>query len=74
MLNITSDGPPADPLIGMAEVQRLTSLSTSTIYRHIAAGRFPSAVRIGARRVAWRSSLVFEWIAAPNAYSAGPPA
>ncbi|MNF65287.1 Prophage CP4-57 regulatory protein (AlpA) [compost metagenome] len=36
-------------------VQDLTGLSRTTIYRLMAAGKFPRPVRIGERAVAWRA-------------------
>ena len=42
--------------------------ATSTLYREMAAGRFPSPVRIGARSVAWKASEIAAW------QSSRPPA
>jgi prophage regulatory protein len=39
-----------------------TGLSRSTIYKKIADGEFPKPVLLGKRAVAWRSSVVSEWI------------
>jgi prophage regulatory protein len=53
---------PVDPLLNILDVQRVTSLSKATIYRFIAAGRFPKPVRLSPRgRVAWRSSHIRVW-------------
>ena len=46
----------------LAEVQELTRLSKSTLYRQIRAGTFPKPVRIGERAVAWRADDVDEWL------------
>ena len=39
--------------IKLAEVKTLTTLSTSEIYRRIAAGTFPAQVTLGPKSVAW---------------------
>lgn len=48
-------------LVRMPTVRRLTGLGRSTIYRMVAARKFPSPVRLGARAVAWRQSDLDEW-------------
>ena len=45
-------------LIRRQEVEEMTGLSRSTIYRYLKAGRFPRPVRIGRRAVRWRHSVV----------------
>ncbi|MFC3815017.1 helix-turn-helix transcriptional regulator [Lysobacter sp. GCM10012299] len=40
-----------------------TGLSSSEIYRRIAAGTFPAPVKIGARCSAWQAAEVDAWIA-----------
>jgi len=50
-----------DQLICIGEVKRLTSLSRATIYRFMAAGRFPKPVRLSSGRVAWRASHIQVW-------------
>lgn len=47
--------------IKLAEVKSLTTLSTSEIYRRIAAGTFPSQVTIGPKSVAWIEVEVLNW-------------
>ena len=56
-----------DPLIGIAAVIGVTSLSKATVYRLMAKGGFPQAVPLtpGGHRVAWRKSEVTKWAAAP---------
>jgi prophage regulatory protein len=44
------------------EVASRTCLSKTEIYRRIAAGTFPTNVKIGARAVAWRETEVDAWI------------
>jgi len=55
-----------EQLLRRPEVERLTGLPCSTLYRLMAAGQFPKQIRIaagsGARAVAWRASAVQEWI------------
>lgn len=51
-------------IIPIREVMHLTGLSKSTIYLYINRGEFPSAVRLGARRVGWRESEVQAWLRA----------
>ena len=45
----------------MGEVEAITSLSRSTIYRKMAQGTFPAAVAISEGRVGWESRAVDEW-------------
>lgn len=47
--------------IKLAEVKTLTSLSTSEIYRRIAAGTFPAQVTLGPKSVAWVELEIFCW-------------
>ena len=47
--------------IKLAEVKALTTLSTSEIYRRIAAGTFPSQVTLGPKSVVWQSSEIQAW-------------
>ena len=42
-----------DGLLRRSEVEELTALSRSTIYRHLEEGVFPLPVRIGPRAVRW---------------------
>jgi prophage regulatory protein len=44
------------------EVESITGLKKSTIYRMISEGLFPSAIRISARCVAWNSSSINAWL------------
>jgi prophage regulatory protein len=45
-----------------SDVEQLTGLSRSTIYRFIQAGTFPRPISIGGRSVRWRSSDVTAWM------------
>jgi prophage regulatory protein len=63
---MTSTSP--DQLLGIDAVKKFSSLSAATIYRRIAVGKFPQAVRLGPNRVAWRSSELDAWAADPMSY------
>ncbi len=47
--------------IKLVEVKDRTSLSTSEIYRRIAAGTFPAQVPLGPKSVAWIEAEVLAW-------------
>jgi prophage regulatory protein len=47
--------------IKLAKVREYTSLSTSEIYRRIAAGNFPAQVTLGPKSVAWVESEILAW-------------
>ena len=47
--------------IKLAKVKEYTALSTSEIYRRIAAGTFPPQVTLGPKSVAWIESEVVAW-------------
>lgn len=49
-------------LLRRHQVEGLTGLSRSTIYRLANQGEFPRPVRLGQRSVAWRESEVRAWI------------
>ena len=59
----------AEELESLDAVLRRTACKRSTIYAWIAQGLFPPPVRIGPRRVAWRTRDVNEWMA--NAVARG---
>lgn len=48
----------------LPQVQARTQLSRSEIYRRIAAGRFPSPIKLGSNITAWDSREVDLWIQA----------
>lgn len=48
-------------LMKLKEVIESTTLSKSTIYAYMNEGKFPKAVSLGSRSVAWVSSEVFSW-------------
>ena len=47
--------------IKLPKVKDYTSLSTSEIYRRIAAGTFPAQVNLGPKSVAWVEAEVRGW-------------
>lgn len=47
--------------IKLAAVRSLTTLSTSEIYRRIAAGRFPKQVMLGPKSAVWIEAEVIAW-------------
>lgn len=65
---------PASYPMRRPEVQRVTGLSTSHIYRLMAKGKFPKPTRISHRVVTWQSSEVFAWIQARRAAILGDAA
>jgi predicted DNA-binding transcriptional regulator AlpA/predicted XRE-type DNA-binding protein len=55
---VTRDG---RQLLNKHAVEKMTSLDITTIYRRMARGTFPQPVRVGRRRVAWRTSDIVRW-------------
>ena len=55
--------PALERLIGRKETLILIGISNATLWRWIKAGRFPAPLKIGKKKVAWRSSVLAEWIA-----------
>lgn len=47
--------------IKLPKVKDYTSLSTSEIYRRIAAGTFPAQVVLGPKSVAWIEAEILQW-------------
>lgn len=54
----------SERLLRFADGAACVGLSKSEIYRRIKAGTFPAGIKLGARAVAWRESLVDDWIRA----------
>lgn len=54
-----------DPLLTLRDVQRITTLSRSSVLRFVAAGRFPKPIHLSANRRAWRAAEVQEWNESP---------
>lgn len=53
---------PQQRLLRLPEVIVLTGISRSELYRRMAAGTFPSPVKLGARLSAWPAAEVSRWI------------
>ena len=49
-------------LLRRTDVQQITGLATSTIYRDMSRGTFPRPVLLTGRAVAWRASDVEQWL------------
>jgi prophage regulatory protein len=49
-------------MIKLKEVQKMTSLSRSSIYAYIDKGIFPTQVKLGARSACWIEQEVTEWL------------
>src|SRR5665213_1641625 len=60
--------PPA--FLRMRDVLRITSLSRATLYRRIAARRFPAPVHLGGRACGWSTAALQDWISDPEGYCA----
>lgn len=54
----------AGRLLRRREVQHITGLSRSSLYRLIAAGEFPKAIQLSTKSVAWLEVEVDEWVGA----------
>jgi predicted DNA-binding transcriptional regulator AlpA len=65
---------PASPVfpafLRLRDVVRLTSLSRPTLYRRIAARRFPAPVHLGGRCCGWAAAALQAWINDPEGYAA----
>ncbi len=51
-----------DRLMRRREVERITGMSRSSIYRLMRSGSFPLPVRVGATAVRWKESDIADWI------------
>ena len=52
----------SDRLLRRREVEKLTGLARSTIYRLMQSGDIPRAVRVGSSAVRWRKSAITAWM------------
>ena len=60
------------PLLRRREVERITGLGCSTIYKLMRAGQFPLPLRIGAQAVRWKPDEIDAYLASrPRATGAG---
>ena len=58
---LTTTGDQPMRFIKLGAVKTLTTLSTSEIYRRIAAGRFPKQVMLGPKSAVWIEAEVIAW-------------
>ena len=58
-----NDDEPFERILRIDEVLKLTGLSTSTLWREVEAGRFPSPVPIAKRAKGWVASDLRDWLA-----------
>lgn len=61
---------PAPAFFRIRDVLRITGLSRPTLYRRIAACRFPPPVHLGGRACGWPCAALQAWIADPESYRA----
>lgn len=70
--------PTTDRFLRRPDVERMTSLSTSALYRLMKLGQFPRPRKIGAGgqngAVAWFESEVREWMSGRPVYDGDKPA
>jgi predicted DNA-binding transcriptional regulator AlpA len=59
---------PAPAFFRVREVLRITALTRPTLYRRIAAGRFPPPQHLGGRVCAWSRAALQSWIDDPENY------
>lgn len=52
----------ASRLLRLPDVQRLTGLSKSSIYRLESTDQFPPRVRLSERAIAWHEQAIVDWI------------
>ncbi len=62
--------PFAPAFVRMRDVLRITSLSRATLYRRIAARRFPAPVHLGGRACGWSTIAIQDWVRDPQGYCA----
>ncbi len=51
-----------DRLLRRREVEEITAMSRSSIYRLMQEGEFPRPVRVGSAAVRWRESDITVWL------------
>ncbi|AKA22739.1 helix-turn-helix transcriptional regulator [Pseudomonas chlororaphis] len=61
MANPTNTTPPARRFIKRQDVESITGLSCTEIYRRIAAGAFPKQVTLGPKSVVWIEAEIYAW-------------
>jgi prophage regulatory protein len=61
MANATNTTAPVRRFIKRQEVESITGLSCTEIYRRVAADKFPKQVTLGPKSVVWIESEVLTW-------------
>ena len=61
----------APRLLRIAELETMIGLNPATIYRLIAAGKFPRQIKLTEKSVAWLESDILDWIHSRRADSQG---
>ena len=51
-----------DRLLRRREVEKITGIGRSSIYRQMKKGKFPRCVRIGSKAGRWRASVIMAWL------------
>ncbi|MNF50627.1 helix-turn-helix transcriptional regulator [Pseudomonas sp. BF-B-30] len=62
MAHATNTTPPVRRFIKRQEVESISGLSCTEIYRRIAAGTFPKQITLGPKCVVWIESEVLAWV------------
>ena len=52
----------SDRILRRKDVELLTGLSRSTIYRHVSAGTFSAPIKLTERLIGWRESAISGWV------------
>jgi prophage regulatory protein len=53
----------SDRILRLAEVRAKVGMGTTSIYKYMKDGGFPSQIRLGPRMVGWLDSEVSQWMA-----------
>ncbi len=53
----------SERLLRMAQVTAMLGISRATIYRYVASGKMPKPIKLSARCVAWKASVISDWLA-----------
>ncbi|AKT29254.1 AlpA family phage regulatory protein [Pseudomonas syringae pv. actinidiae] len=61
MANTTNPPSPARRFIKRQEVESITGLSCTEIYRRVAADNFPKQVTLGPKSVVWVETEILAW-------------
>ena len=51
-----------DRLLRRREVEKVTGLARSSIYRYMQEGNFPRPLRVGPAAVRWKASDITDWL------------